>query len=219
MAASKTTSKTPAKRPAAARKAVTAARSSTARASKAAPDLPDRGDDDDAGGRGNLDEAEALEGAVVGAAQVDDDGSTYIDAGNPDGEYYRPDRGEMRVPAGLSFTSEKKDREAEGVGEERVFEVDGEVYVARRPPDDTFVLLSTASAVSTPQADRLASIVEFVAEVVDEADFLRLRSRMKDPLDDFGFVDLVKIMESVVGTFSRDKGPKQARAMARAPRR
>jgi hypothetical protein len=167
MAVSKTSTKpAPGKRPAATRKAVTAARSATARASKAEP----------------VDEAaaEPLEGAVVDAEDVDD-GSSYVDAGDPAGNYYRPDRGEVQVAPGLSFTSTEKDRAAEGVGEERPFEIDGEVYIARRPLDETFVLLSTASAVSTPQADRLAAIVEFVAAVVDEEDFLRLRARLKNP--------------------------------------
>lgn len=205
MAVSKTsTTKTPAAKRPAVRKAVTAARSATARASKAEP----------------IDEAvaEALEGAVVDAEDVDD-GSSYVDAGDPAGNYYRPDRGEVQVAPGLSFTSMEKDRAAEGVGEERPFEVDGEVYVAHRPVDEAFVLLSTASATSTPQADRLAAIVEFVAEVVDEDDFLRLRARLKDPKDNFGFNDLIKVMETVVGTFTSNKGPKQARAMARPPRR
>lgn len=206
MAASKTstTKAASAKRPAAARKAVTAARSATARASKAEP----------------IDEAvaEALEGAVVDSEDVDD-GSSYVDAGDPAGNYYRPDRGEVQVAPGLSFTSTEKDRAAEGVGEERPFEIDGEVYVAHRPVDETFVLLSTASATSTPQADRLAAIVEFVAAVVDEDDFLRLRARLKDPKDNFGFNDLISVMEKVVGTFTRNKGPQQARAMARPPRR
>lgn len=195
MATKTSSDKAPAKRTTAARKATTAARSATARAKRTA-------------------EAEALEGAVLDAPPADEPAEDEAGAG----ESWESDHADLEVTPGLSFTSTRKDRAAEHVGEVRVFEVDGEKYIARRPVDDAFVLLTTAAAKTTPMAERIAAILEFLGEVVDEADQVRLRNRLKDPADDFGFLDLFDVLEKVVATFSKNKGPQQARAMAR-PRR
>lgn len=217
MTSSKPTGKAPAKRPAAARKAATAARSATARAKTAAAQPPEDG--------------EALAGRVIPGGKVDvETGKTAAAAAaaldrQARGEapertpYHRPDRAGLEVSEGLSFTSTVKDRDAEGYGETRVFDVDGELYVMVRPIDDAFVLLTTAAAATTPMPDRVAAILEFLAEAVDEGDQIRLRARMKDPNDDFGFLDLLDILERVVETFTKNKGPKQARAMAAPARR
>lgn len=204
----------PAKKATARKKAETAARSATVRRSRA-------------------DAEEELTGAVLDAAEADEldddpddepDGRGYstrpmrFGEAAPAGTYKRTDRPDVEVADGLSFTSTKKDREAEGVGEQRPFDIDGETYVFHRPSDDTFVLLSVAGATTTPMADRIAAMVEFLAEATDEQDFLRLRERIKNPGDDFGFTDLFDMIPKIVETFSQ-RGPKMARSMARQPRR
>lgn len=214
-----TAAKAPAAKRPAARKASTAARSATVRGKAAAAEAAEPED------------GEALAGRIITGGKVDvETGKTEAAATaalerQARGQaperpaYHRPDRGPLEVSAGLSFTSTVKDRAAEGYGETRVFEVDGELYVMVRPIDDAFVLLTTAAAATTPMADRVAAIMEFLAEAVDEGDQIRLRNRLKDPHDDFGFLDLLDVLERVVETFTEKRGPKQARAMASPARR
>jgi hypothetical protein len=201
----------PAKKTAARKKSDTAARSATVRAKRApADDEPLTGPVVDEIADELLDETADGRGYTTRPMRFGE--------AAPAGTYTRPDRPDVEVAEGLSFTSTKKDRDAEGVGEQRGFEIDGETYVFHRPPDDTFVLLSVAGATTTPMADRIAAMVEFLAEATDEEDFLRLRARIKNPADNFGFTDLFDMIPTIVQTFPQ-RGAKMARSLARQPRR
>lgn len=148
----------------------------------------------------------------------DDDEPGEEMATGPTSEYYRPDRDGLVVGDGLSFTSAPKPAEGLHPDDVKPFDIDGEIYVATRPSDDAYVLMATAGATTTPFPDRVAAIIEFLYELVDEQDFLRIRVRLKDRKDPLTHIGLFEHMTRVTDTFP-NRGPKQSRARARPPRR
>ena len=112
----------------------------------------------------------------------------------------------------LVFTTTKKDRTSSGVSEQLHVEIDGEVLTAVRPTDDAFALLTVAGARSTPMPDRMRAIIDFLDDAFDEPSRVRLRDRLLDRGDDFGFEDLLPIMVEIVKRWQAERAPRPARA-------
>jgi hypothetical protein len=134
-------------------------------------------------------------------------------------EFEEEEEVEPEVSPDLVFTTEVKDRTGSDVGQELPFKVDEVTYTAVRPPDDAFVFLTTAAVRSTPMAERMAAIIQFLGEALVEESAVRLRDRLLDPKDDFSFTDLLPIMESLVKKWQKGRKPRPARARARGGRR
>jgi len=117
---------------------------------------------------------------------------------------------EVTVPD-LSFTTTKKDREDSRVGESLTIDIDGDEYEVVRPKDDSFALLTLAGARSATMADRIKAVTDFLDDAFTEESRMRLRDRLLDREDDFGFEDLLPIMVEIVKRWTADSAPRRAR--------
>ena len=113
---------------------------------------------------------------------------------------------EVTVPD-LSFTTTKKDRAASRVGESLTIDIDGDEYEVVRPKDDSFALLTLAGARSAIKA-----VTDFLDDAFTEESRMRLRDRLLDREDDFGFEDLLPIMVEIVKRWTADSAPRRARS-------
>lgn len=157
-----------------------------------------------AGVPADVGEADEWEDAPPLSAQADDaDGDEELQASSPD----------------LVFTTTAKDRTDSDVGKLLRFDIDGEFYEAMRPKDDAFVFLTTAAARSTPMAERMSAIIQFIDHALTEESGIRIRDRLLDREDDFSFEDLLDILQKIVRHWGKGKGPRQARRRGRSARR
>jgi hypothetical protein len=191
------------------------------------PDSPSPSEQDDARARAdaltqriNRPEPPELEGTAVRARREpvtdsddgygDDDGDGRDDGYDPGEEYEDGEQAEAPAPD-LVFTTKVKDRTDSDVGKLLRFTIDGERFEATKPKDDAFVFLTTAAARSTPMGERMAAIIQFVDHALTEESGIRVRDRLLDRDDDFGFEDLLDILQKIVKHWTRGKKPNPAR--------
>lgn len=159
---------------------------------------PDRDADDD----------EALTGRIATPPDQDPD-SAEIDLDDDE------DEDEPEVSPDLVFTTSVKDRKDSQTGESLPFRIDGQTYYAERPPESAFIFVTQAAARSTPTADKMRCIIEFIGEALTEESGIRIKDRLLDAADDFEFDDLLPILQKLVRHWSKttkSNRPGQARS-------
>lgn len=156
------------------------------------------------------DEDEVLTGKV--GVDPDDVESSDLEPYDEDEDEERPD-----VAPDLRFTTKAKDRKDDQAGEELHMEIDGEIYTAVRPAESAFIFVSTAGARSTPTAEKMKAIIEFIGEAFTEESGVRLRDRLLDKTDEFEFDDLLPILRVLARKWSKGK-PKMRNARDRRRR-